>query len=53
MDNLIKFLVSVLLVLLIIYIYNIYEKFSVGRCYDKDTGEEKTIDMNGNCVTPI
>ena len=51
MENLIKFLVSILLLLIIIYIYNIYEDFSlVGKCYDKDNGNERLIDNDGNCI---
>ena len=50
MKNLIKFLISLLLVLIIIYIYDIKENFSRGRCYDRETGEEKVINIDGKCV---
>ena len=48
MNNIIKFLISILLVLLIIYFYNGFENFSTDkRCYNIDTGIEMKIEENG------
>ena len=48
MDNIIKFLISIILVLLIFYFHKKYENFSVGKCYGID-GEEKIINDDGTC----
>ena len=48
MDNIIKFLISIVLVLLIFYFHKRYEKFNVGQCYGAD-GEEKVINNDGTC----
>ena len=48
MDNIIKFLISIVLVLLIFYFHKRYENFSVGKCYD-NMGGEKVINNDGTC----
>ena len=48
MDNIIKFLISIILVLLIFYFHKKYENFSTGRCYNA-YGEEKIINDDGTC----
>ena len=48
MDNIIKFLISIILVLLIFYFHKKYEKFSLGKCYGMD-GKEKIINEDGTC----
>ena len=48
MDNIIKFLISIILILLIFYFHKRYENFNVGKCYNA-VGEEKVINANGTC----
>tara|TARA_Y100000389_G_scaffold182369_1_gene198916 strand:- start:464 stop:832 length:369 start_codon:yes stop_codon:yes gene_type:complete len=48
MDNIIKFLISIILVLLIFYFHKKYENFSIGKCYNS-YGEEKIINADGTC----
>lgn len=48
MTNIIKFMTSIILVLLIFYFHKQYENLT-GRCYESLTGKEKLINDDGTC----